>query len=530
LPLFTEESIMRSANHTKMLMSRPDLSMRLEGGRALITMTAVLGTFGCALVLRNLTHESLTIVILGVVLSLSLARQPAQAGWAHQLLRVMVVPLVALGAASIGHVLLDSPNLGATLFIGAMTATMWLRQFGPGVARLAKLLSLPITSILVVPGIGLRTSPHTLWWQVAVALIALAWVVGTQRVAAWLHLLPVDRPDGVRPERAQAASILRSGHTRMALQLAVALTAAFVLGRTLFPMHWNWTVLTATIVCGGGPSRGEVVMKGAARLVGAGVGTVVAAWLGSVFPQHQAGAVVVIFGLLFVATWWREAHYAVWAAAVTCVMALLTTYLGSPSTTALLGTRLEAIVVGAVCAIAASALVVPITTTAIVRRRRGAALQALGGLAHGLAEATPDLIQRLAQFETLTEEARRAVRPLRMQQALVGRVVGPDPRVLSTVGSVVACRAPARATVAAVQDAGTSDPELQRAALAVARNIGKTRQTLAGTARGEVLFESVDDERLAALNDAVLAITWADLPADGKVAALDNGAAEHVAQ
>jgi hypothetical protein len=490
-------------------MRRSDLSVRLEGLRALIAMAAVLGTFASALVLRDLTHESVTLVILGVVLSLSLARQPAEAGWRHQLVRIAVVPLVAVGAASIGHVLLDNPDLGAALFIGAMTAAMWLRQFGPEVARVAKVLSLPITSVLVVPGIGLRTTSHTLWWQVAVALLALAWVVGIQKVAAWLHLLPADRIGPGRPGRAARASVLRSGHTRMAVQLAVALTAAFVLGRTLFPLHWNWTVLTATIVCGGGPSRGEVFMKGAARLIGAGVGTVGAAWLATAFPQHQAGAVVTIFGLLFVATWWREAHYAVWAGAVTCVMALLTTYLGSPSTTALLGTRLEGIGVGAACAIAASALIFPITTTAMARRRRGAALQALGALAHGLSEAAPDLSQRLVQFEVRLDEARRAVRPLRIWHAVIGRVAAPDPLLLSSVSSMVACRTPVRAAVSAAQAAGTGDTALRHAGLTVARNIGKTRQIVAGTAQGVVTLEAVADARLAELNTAILAITAA---------------------
>jgi hypothetical protein len=64
----------------------------------------------------------------------------------------------------------------------------------------------------------------------------------------------------------------------------------------------------------------------------------------------------------------------------------------------------------------------------------------------------------------------------------------------------------------------------------VARNIGKTRQTLAGTGKGELTMEAVDDQRLAALNAAVLAIAGGEIAAGGGTESLDDGAAEHVAQ
>jgi hypothetical protein len=489
------------------LRSRPDLSPALEWRRALIAMTATLGTFGCCLVLRNVSHQPLTVVILGVVLSLSLSRQPARAGCRHQLVRLAAVPLIAVGAESIGRLLLDDINLGATLFIIAMTATMWLRQFGPEVSQVARVLALPITSILVVPGIGLQSGGHTVWWQALVALVALAWVVGTQFLAVRLQFLPADRPGRVAPTTTQARSSRLNGHTRMAVQLAIALTAAFIIGRIFFPQHWNWTVLTATIVCGGGPGRGDVVMKGISRLVGAGVGTVVAAWVATLFPGHAEGAVILIFVLLFVATWWREAHYAVWAASVTCVMALLNTYLGTPNTISLLGTRLEAIVAGAVCATIVCATVLPITTTAMVRRRRGAALQALGELARGVAEDAEDLPQRLITFETRADEVRRTVRPLRVQRALVGRLWSPDPFLLTSVQFVHACRQPARQLVDAVLSEGQGNHGLSQAGFAVVRNIGRTRQLLAGVVEGPVEMTAVEEGPLVSLNAAVLAIS-----------------------
>ncbi|HEY1827309.1 MAG TPA: FUSC family protein [Acidimicrobiales bacterium] len=482
--------------------------MRLEGQRALVTIAATLGAFASALVLRGVSHQPLTIVILCVVLSLSLSRQPTHAGWKGRLTGVAVVPLVAVGASSIGHLLLARANLGASAFIVAMVAAMWLRQFGPRVARLARLLTLPITSILVVPAIGVSSGSDDHWWQMAVALVALLWVYGVQAIASRLGRLPPDPPP--RPsagaEGAQKRKWL-SGHTRMAVQLAVALTAAFVVGRIVFPGHWNWTVLTATIVCGGGPSRGEVVAKGISRLMGAAVGTAGATGLAHLFPGHDADAVVLIFVLLFLGSWWREVQYAVWAACVTCVMAVLNDYLGTVDTTSLLGTRLEAIVAGAACAIVASACVLPVPTTSIVRKRRGAALAALADIVRALPEDSVAALGALRAFEVRLHELRRSVRPLRVQHRVLGWIWPSDPVLLSTIDAVEACRAPARAAVLAVQSEGEHDENLAHASGELIRAIGQARQLLAGRI-AEVHFRfEAHDERLVSLRDAVVAVS-----------------------
>jgi hypothetical protein len=80
-----------------------------------------------------------------------------------------------------------------------------------------------------------------------------------------------------------------------------------------------------------------------------------------------------------------------------------------------------------------------------------------------------------------------------------------------------------------VQEQEGSDRALRQAALTVARNIGRTRQTLAGTAQGELMLEAVDDHRLVGLHEAVVAVSqpWGLLV--GEVA-LNDGAAERVAQ
>ena len=48
----------------------------------------------------------------------------------------------------------------------------------------------------------------------------------------------------------------------MALQMGVALSAAFAIGLLFFPQHWGWSVLTAFIVCSGARGRGDAAYKG----------------------------------------------------------------------------------------------------------------------------------------------------------------------------------------------------------------------------------------------------------------------------
>jgi uncharacterized membrane protein YccC len=148
----------------------------------------------------------------------------------------------------------------------------------------------------------------------------------------------------------------------------VALALAFALGGLLFPTHWFWVVLTAFIVCSGTVARGDAIYKGLLRFVGALSGTLVAAvvsLLPDVAPPVRAAA---IFLVLFFALWLRERNYAYWAAGATLIFALLQ---GSGATEPwmLFSLRVLGIVLGALCAIAATWFVMPIRTEQIVRKR-----------------------------------------------------------------------------------------------------------------------------------------------------------------
>jgi uncharacterized membrane protein YccC len=212
-------------------------------------------------------------------------------------------------------------------------------------------------------------------WAAVVAGIALASVALT-RIAAeragWIEPAPEPVAMPRRKQKRMPAS------TKMAAQMAVALGAAFAVGRWLYPNHWTWVVLTAFIVGSGNQGRGDVVYKSGQRIAGAAAGTIVATLLAGAFEPGDWRSVAVIFAVLTVATYLRSISYAYWAAGVTSVLSLLYGYFGETGTD-LLPTRLAAIGIGAVLAIAAAWLVLPIRTSDVVRLRRDEALARVSG-------------------------------------------------------------------------------------------------------------------------------------------------------
>jgi uncharacterized membrane protein YccC len=200
----------------------------------------------------------------------------------------------------------------------------------------------------------------------------------------------------------------------MAAQMAVALTGAFAVGHWLLPGHWLWVVLTAYIVCSGNRGRADVIDKGLMRLVGASVGTVVATIVIGVFPAGDGVTVVVIFVVLAFAVWLRPINYAYWAGCVTAVIALLYGYFGEGGI-ALLRTRLEGILLGAVIGAAASWLVLPIKSGEVLRRREADALRSLSDVVTSTISDPTQLAVSSAGFDYALRQLDEVMRAFRLR-------------------------------------------------------------------------------------------------------------------
>lgn len=393
-------------------------------GLASVTMAATLASFGTALVVEAAAHLTTSVLVLAVALSLSMGRvssRPEHRSGPSRLLNLAVLPLVAVAASEVGAWMLQHPDIGDALFVLAVSLTIWARRFGSLVSRLAGLATLPFISVLIVPAPVISTpgtgSPgDQRLWSALIAIIALAWVTASQLIATRTGLLPPARQRGAPPQKRPGGAKKTQktqktqktlASTRMAAQMAVALAAAFVVGRTLFPGHWTWVVLTAFIVCSGNRGRGDVIHKAVMRLLGASAGTVAATALTGALPVGNLWSIVAIFAVLSVALWLRPLNYAYWAAGMTSALALLYGYYGERGA-GLLASRLEAIVIGAALGVAASWFLLPVRTTDVIRGDAARALAALADYVTGTSTDPASLADPQARFEQAVEKLERA--------------------------------------------------------------------------------------------------------------------------
>ncbi|MCJ0891492.1 FUSC family protein [Rhodococcus sp. ARC_M5] len=126
-----------------------------------------------------------------------------------------------------------------------------------------------------------------------------------------------DEPSGLNPS------------TKAAIQVAVATSAATVLGELVSPDRWYWAVLTAFLVFTGASTRGEILTRAGQRVLGtiAGVlaGVVIAALVGSNQPVQLVLIVVCVFLAFYLVT----VAYALLSFFVTILLAMLYGLLGT---------------------------------------------------------------------------------------------------------------------------------------------------------------------------------------------------------
>jgi hypothetical protein len=343
-------------------------------------------------------------LVLAAVLAMTISRNRLVTSWQGRAEAVVLLPIVGLATAGVGYLFESLPAVGAVAYVAALFLSIYLRRFGPLWTRVGSLIALPFVTLLIAPGAGIGTPP------LEVALLSvgvLVVVVALRLLAEVTGFLPRARPVPKRdtstaaPVRETPAQggIRPTASTRMAIQMAIALAAAFVIGALLFPAHVTWVVLTAFIVCGGNRGRADVLYKSGLRIVGAVIGTIVAS-IGLVWltPGHSVlsdsflqGPTLVVILLVIIALglWLREWTYAAWAVVMTLVITLLqgtVILVQSEPSGEQLWIRILAIVVGAACGLAASWFVLPVRSEGVVRKRVAEALAALGDYA---AEQTP---------------------------------------------------------------------------------------------------------------------------------------------
>lgn len=385
-----------------------------------VTVAAMLAGFGAGLAAVSIAHQPAGAVVLGVLIGMSLGRTQQTATSADRVAGLVVVPIVAAGAVALGHLVAGRlAVVGCAAFVVALSATVWVRRFGPRASRLGTLAATPLLSVLIVPaGPGAQTGPLAAGTLAAVVFV----------LVSLLHM--VARRTGFhRPEPARTRPVAKgSTSTKMAIQLGIALAAACTIARIVVPTHWQWVVLTAFIVCSGNRGRGDVLHKGVLRVLGAAAGSLLATGLLALVTPSGPACVAAILVALATGIMLRPISYAYWAGCVTAVMALLADLSGVDPVPLLL-TRLAAILLGGALGIAASWLILPIRSRQVAGRRIAEVRHALDTLhaaqPHQIADARRGVLGAIAQLDLIApafELQRRVHRLLPAHHRMTGQL------------------------------------------------------------------------------------------------------------
>lgn len=417
---------------------------------ACVTMLASVLTLACTLAIAPGAGAA----VLAVVLCISLSRSELDRDRRGRIEAALALPMVGLVAVGVGTLLHHLPWFGAVVFIAGLFVSIWLRRFGPMAQRAGSLIALPFVALLTTPPIAPAAGGAipAMLAPIVVALIALWWVGALHALARRFGFLSA-RETVEPPGPPSTESTLRPiPSTRMAIQMAVALSLSFIVGFLVFPERWTWIVLTAFIVQSGNRGRLDVAYKSLLRIAGAAGGTIVALLVGSHFGAHDTTTVVLILAAIFLGLWLRPLGYAWWALFVTLALALLQGYAGAPALT-MLWPRLEEIVIGAIIGVASAWFVLPVRSTGVLRRRIADALAALSdALDPAMPERCPDdFVAALANVEKTAPAFRVARTATKRWSAL---------QPADWIDTLAGCREPAIALI----ERNETPPVVRRAA------------------------------------------------------------------
>ena len=432
---------------------------------ASVTMLAAIATLLCTLAIAPTPGPA----VLAVVLSLSLSRSHLDRDLRGRIEAAVALPIVGLVAVGVGILLHRAPWIGALVFVIGLFVSIWLRRFGPMARRAGSLIGLPFVVLLTTPHMPMTPPgpvPAALI-PIFIALLALLWVSALHALARRIRFLrPARAPEHPTQGPMQASSLRPVASTRMAIQMAVALSVSFAVGYFFFAERWAWIVLTAFIVNSGNRGRLDVAHKSMLRVLGAAGGTVLALTLTFHMGAHDGTTIALILAAIFLGVWLRPFGYACWALFVTLALALLQGFSGS-SASLMLWPRLEEIVIGAIIGVAAAWFVFPVRSTDALRRRIA---DALGALATAFDPATTtrspdDFVMAVAGVEQVAPAFRASRLATRRFRAV---------QPADWVDVLTACREPAIALI----EKGETPGNVRRAVGAARKSMRESSELL----------------------------------------------------
>jgi uncharacterized membrane protein YccC len=216
-----------------------------------------------------------------------------------------------------------------------------------------------------------------------------------------------DAPTGLNPS------------TKAAIQVAVATSAATVLGNLISPDRGYWAVLTAFLVFTGVTTRGEILSRAGHRIVGTIAGVVAGVLLAAEIGRNPALQIVVLVVCVFFAFYLATVAYFWLTFFVTVLLAMLYGLLGNFSAQ-VLEVRIAETAVGSLVGIASAYLIFSTKTRATFAEKVTGYLDQMERVIDTAVTAVltagdaADLVADTRRMDNSLKEAITAGKPLQM--------------------------------------------------------------------------------------------------------------------
>lgn len=279
--------------------------------------------------------------------------------------------------------------------------------------------------------------------------------------------------------------------TKAAIQVAVATSAATVLGELISPDRWYWAVLTAFLVFTGVSTRGEILTRAGHRIVGAIAGVAAGVLLASLVGHHPAVQIVLLVLCVFCAFYLVTVAYAWLTFFVTVLLAMLYGLLGDFSVQ-VLELRIAETAAGGLVGIASAYFVFSTGTRSTFVDKVGVYLDRMAELIEGAVDSVlapggeTDLVAATRRLDNALQDVVTAGKPLQIGPAVRSRR-GAQRLMRGLQAGNRSAHALARAGVnAARADPDTAPPDVTAAALRDAtEHVCRTVETVKRIVEGD---------------------------------------------
>ncbi|MDT5149161.1 MAG: hypothetical protein QOI01_894 [Mycobacterium sp.] len=214
--------------------------------------------------------------------------------------------------------------------------------------------------------------------------------------------------------------------TKAAIQVAVATSAATILGELISPDRWYWAVLTAFLVFTGVSTRGEILTRAGHRIVGTIAGVVAGVLLATLIGNHPPVQIVVLVLCVFCAFYLVTVAYAWLTFFVTVLLAMLYGLLGDFSVQ-VLELRIVETAAGGLVGIASAYFIFSTGTRATFVEKVDDYLDRLAGLIDAGVDSVlapggeTDLVAETRRLDNALQDVIKAGKPLQMGPAIRSR-------------------------------------------------------------------------------------------------------------